>query len=101
MAKYWFARQRLDRPFNRRMTPISREGWLVVAGFGACMVIGGAAMAAFMATSMPLIGIAIFAALAITGGATFITLAYKRGDDQHSAEDYRLGRVSNEEGPIT
>ena len=43
-AKYWFARRRLDQPYNRKMGPVSREGWLVVAFFVGCMVVGGIAM---------------------------------------------------------
>ena len=98
MARYWFARRRLDQPMNRRMAPVSREGWLVVWTFIGCMVLGGAAFVALALMGWGLLGLIIYVVLAAVGLTLFLTLAYRKGDLNHTVEDYRLGRVSNEEG---
>ncbi|OEO32464.1 hypothetical protein VW23_011645 [Devosia insulae DS-56] len=98
MAKYWFARRfPVGHPRNA-MGPVSREGWLVAWAFVASMAIGGLGFLGLALTGSPLLGIAIFVVLAASGMGLFISLAGRRGDTQHTVEDYRSGRVSNEEG---
>jgi hydrogenase/urease accessory protein HupE len=97
MAKYWFARRFPVSEVNaNRMGPISREGWLVAWSFVGCMVLGaiGLVTCTFV-FRQPLLGFAILLVLSSTGMTAFLTLAYQRGDKQHTVDDYKQGRVQN------
>jgi predicted permease len=97
MAKYWFARKfPVSVPNANRMEPVSREGWMVVWGFAAAMVIGALALfiSAF-AFRQPAVGFVIFLVCASFGMTAFLTLAAQRGDKNHTVEDYKSGRVQN------
>jgi hydrogenase/urease accessory protein HupE len=99
MAKYWFARRfPVGHPRNA-MAPISREGWLVVVAFVASLAIGALGFLGLALSGSLLLGVAIFVVLAASGLGLFVSLASRKGDAQHTAEDYRAGRVSNEGRP--
>ena len=96
MAKYWFARRFPLEVGGDRMSPISREGWLVVWSFVASLVVGFVAMLLFTVVfQKPLIGFIILLVLASLGMTAFLMLAQQRGDKRHTAEDYKQGRVTN------
>jgi len=98
VAKYWFARRfPVGHPRNA-MGPVSREGWLVAWAFVASMVIGGLGFLGLALSGSPLLGVVIFVVLAASGMGLFIGLASRKGDAQHTVEDYRQGKVSNGEG---
>jgi predicted permease len=97
MAKYWFARKfPVSMPNANRMEPVSREGWIVVWGFGAAMVIGVLALfIASFAFRQPAVGFVAFLVCASFGMTGFLTLATQKGDMNHTVEDYKSGRVQN------
>jgi hypothetical protein len=74
------------------MTPVSREGWLVVAGFVAAMVVGAVAMGALMLSGAFALGIISFVVIAIVAGGTFISLSVTHGDNTRTVADYRRMR---------
>jgi len=93
MGDFWFARRfPVGHPRNA-MAPVSREGWLVVCGFVAAMLIGGAAFVALSVGGMPVLGIVTFVAVAAIAGGTFIALSVRRGDHQRTVADYRRTRA--------
>ena len=97
MAKYWFARRFPVSEVNaNRMGPISREGWMVVWGFAAAMVLGalGLVVASF-AFRQPAIGFVIFLVCSSFGMTAFLLLAIQKGDKHHTIDDYKQGRVQN------
>ena len=89
MTQVWFARVRSLTGPGSRMTPVSREGWLVVAAFIAAMLVGAIAMASLMLSGVPALGIAIFVGLAILGGGFFLWASVAHGDQTRTAADYR------------
>ncbi len=89
MTQVWFARVRSLTGPGSRMTPVRREGWLVVAGFVAAMVIGAVLMGALMFSGAFALGIICFAAIAIVAGGTFIWLSVTHGDNTRTVADYR------------
>ena len=95
MATYWFARRFPVTEVNaNRMGPVSREGWLVVWSFVGSMVLGaiGLVVASF-AFRHPMIGFIILIVLSSIGMTAFLTLAYQKGDKNHTVDDYKSGRV--------
>lgn len=95
-SRYWFARRFPLEAGGDRMSPISREGWLVVGAFVASMVLG--AVALFVATLVfqkPLIGFVILLVLSSLGMTGLLMLAQQRGDKRHTVDDYKQGRVTN------
>ena len=96
MSRYWFARRFPVSVGGDRMGPVSREGWMVVWAFAAAMIVGVLALfiSAFVFRS-PMIGFIIFLVLASFGMTAFLLLAKQRGDNKHTVEDYKQGRVQN------
>ena len=92
MTQVWFARVRLLTGPGSRMTPVSREGWLVVAGFIAAMIIGAVAMGALMLSGAFALGIISFVVIAIIAGGAFIWLSVTHGDNTRTVADYRSKR---------
>lgn len=93
-GRFWFARRFPVSVGGDRMSPVTREGWLVVWAFVAAMVLGAVALfVATLAFQAPLIGFIIFLMLASFGMTGFLLLAKQRGDNQHTVEDYKAGRV--------
>ena len=96
MARYWFARRFPLEVGGDRMSPVSREGWIVVWTFVAAMALG--AIALFVATLVfqkPLVGFIILLVLASMAMTGFLMLAQQRGDKRHTVDDYKQGRVTN------
>ena len=97
MSDYWFARRFPVGHSRNAMSPVSREGWLVVASFIASMVLGGIAFAALAVDGDVVIGAVVFAAVSILGAGAFIAAAVAKGDRNHTVADYRAGRVPSGE----
>ena len=92
--KYWFARRfPVGHPRNA-MAPVSTEGWLLVASFAADLAVGALLWLYLASIGQAVFGIIAFIALAIMGAGMLIVFAGSRGDQQHTVEDYKAGRVS-------
>jgi predicted branched-subunit amino acid permease len=86
---YWFARRfTYDHP-RASMAPVTREGWMVVWAFIACILLGGILFGLCMFAGMPVIGIVLFVLFAFAGGAGFILLANLKGDPERTVAEYR------------
>lgn len=96
MTDYWFARRFPVGHSRNAMSPVSREGWLVVASFMASMILGGVAFVALAVNGDVIIGAVVFAAVSIMGGGAFIAAAVAKGDREHTVADYRAGRLPAE-----
>jgi hypothetical protein len=92
----WFAALSRTGVGNPRMSPVSREGWLVVATFVGCMVAGGLSLLGFGLADHFVVGIGLFVVLAIAGAAFFLWAAYAHGDTTRTVADYRAARVSGQ-----
>lgn len=93
--RYWFARRFPVGQPGDRMDPISREGWMVVWSFAAALVAGFLALLVFtLAFQKPLIGFIILLVLASFGMTAMLMLSKQRGDQKHTAADYKQGRVT-------
>jgi hypothetical protein len=90
---YWFARRFPVGTARSGMSPVSREGWLVVATFVGGMVLGGLAFLLLGLNGQFIAGIIVFVLMAIFSGGMFIGMAMSRGDQVNTVEDYRAGRV--------
>lgn len=91
-SRYWFAILNRKGYGNPRMTPVSREGWLVVAGFVAAMLVGALLFAWLMAQDHVAAGVILFAVFAFGGGAGFIWASVAKGDRSRTAAEYRAMR---------
>ena len=93
--RYWFARRfPVDQPGDR-VDPISREGWMVVWSFAAALVAGFLALLIFtLVFQKPLIGFIILLVLASLSMTSLLLLSKQRGDQKHTADDYKQGRVT-------
>jgi hypothetical protein len=89
VTQVWFARVRSLTGPGSRMTPVSREGWLVVAGFIGAMVVGATVMGALMLSGAFALGIISFVVIAIIAVGAFIGLSVTHGDNARTAADYR------------
>ena len=98
MSEYWFARRFPVGHSRNAMSPVSREGWLVVLAFLASVAVGGTAFAALAATGSVVIGAVLFAVVAALAGSMFVTAAVAKGDRNHTVADYRSGRVGRSDG---
>jgi membrane protein implicated in regulation of membrane protease activity len=93
--RYWFARRFPVGQAGDRMDPISREGWMVVWSFAAALVVGFLALLVFtLAFQKPLIGFIILLVLASFAMTALLMLSKQRGDQKHTADDYKRGRVT-------
>ena len=91
LSQYWFARRQGTR--RNAIAPVHEHGRIVVGVFVAAMVFGAIAFLLFAMASLFLIGLLIFATVAVAVGGGFIIIARGRTDPQRSLEDYRkLGR---------
>src|SRR5690349_8189366 len=97
-TKYWFARRFPVGNPRSSMSPVTPEGYQVVYTFIKWML-GGAVAAGVVAALglwVPYLWVLapfVFAGCAAYGGWYFISQAYKRGDHQHTVDDYKAGRV--------
>jgi hypothetical protein len=90
--QYWFAALNRKGYRNPRMTPISREGWLVVAGFVLSMLVGALLFAALMLTNHVALAVIVFALFAITGASGFLWASVAKGDTTRTVAEYRAMR---------
>lgn len=61
--------------------------------FVAGMVLGGIGFVLFAMAGQPLIGVLVFATLAVVSGGAFIGIAKAKADPKRTVEDYRqMGR---------
>lgn len=98
MSEYWFARRFPVGHSRNAMSPVSREGWLVVLAFLASMAVGGTAFAALAVAGSVVLGAVLFAVVAALAALMFITAAVAKGDRNHTVAEYRSGRVGRSEG---
>jgi hypothetical protein len=97
--EYWFARRfPVGHPRNS-MSPINEKGWNVVRQFIGWMV-GGAVAALIIVLIglfvLPYVWIGapfIFVACAMFGAWSFILASQQHGDNNHTVDDYKAGRV--------
>ena len=91
-AQFWFARLSSRGVGGPRMTPVSGEGWLVVAAFVAAMVVGALLFIWQMIADHVAVAVVLFAFFAIVGGGGFIWASLVKGDMTRTAADYRRMR---------
>ena len=97
--EYWFARRfPVGHPRNA-MAPVSKRAMEIVWTFVSWMI-GGALVAVILLalgfTVVPYLWIAapvVFVACAGYGGYYFISQAMAKGDQSHTVDDYKAGRV--------
>ncbi len=88
----WFAKLSDRGGPGTRMTPVSREGWYVVAGFVAAMAIGALLFTMLMMQGNVALGVIVYAAIAIVGGGAFLWASLAHGDKTRTVLDYRRER---------
>jgi hypothetical protein len=88
----WFAKLSNTGVGNPRMTPVSREGWLVVAGFVVAMALGALVFTAMMIQGNVALGVIIYVAFAVLGGGVFLWASIAHGDKTKTVMDYRRER---------
>ena len=98
MTQVWFARLSSRGRGGARMTPVSREGWLVVAGFVAAMLVGALLFVWQMVADHVALAVVLFALFAVAGGGGFLWASVARGDFTRTAADYRAMRAPGQ-GP--
>jgi membrane protein implicated in regulation of membrane protease activity len=81
------------------MAPVSPEGFAVVKTFIAWMIGGAVAalviaiLAMFTTYWLAILAPVVFVGCAAYGAWYFISQAQGRGDQQHTVDDYKAGRV--------
>lgn len=95
MNRYWFAR-RFEDAATTRVTPVSGEGWGMLALLVGCLVAGlaGLLLATFTYRA-PFLGMTLFFGFGAVGVLAFLIAVRLKSDLKHTAEDYRAGRVRN------
>ena len=96
---YWFARRFPVGSQRNAMSPVTAEGfrvawqfvWWMIGGAVAAIVV--ALVALMINPFVAFVGPVIFVACAIYGASMFIGALGKRGDNQHTVDDYKAGRV--------
>jgi membrane protein implicated in regulation of membrane protease activity len=95
--RYWFARRFPVGDGRNSMAPVSTEGVVVAWVFVGAMLVGALGLLFLGMNGQIVSGIAMFVVLAVAGAGMFIGMsAGKRGDKQHTVDDYKSGRVSNQ-----
>ncbi|MFP4519858.1 MAG: hypothetical protein ACLFQ5_10415 [Oceanicaulis sp.] len=98
MSRYWFARRRADRAGESALIgnfrPVSWEGWACIAVFGALVLVGALLWAESAAQGLPRGWLGFAFPTIIGAGILFIAVGAK-GDPDHTAADYKAGRVKN------
>jgi membrane protein implicated in regulation of membrane protease activity len=74
------------------MSPVSREGWLIVFGFVAAMIASAVGLLWLGIIGKPLWGLVLFVVVAIIAGTMFVRTANRKGDHQRTVADYRKQR---------
>jgi hypothetical protein len=98
--EYWFARRFPVGHARNAMAPVNEQGYAAVRTFVSTMTSGAivAIVLSFVAfwISQPALYVAggiAFVAAAAYAGWRFISLSVSRGDNKHTVEDYKAGRV--------
>lgn len=92
-TEYWFARRFPVGSARNGMAPVRRRAMYVAWAFIAGMVLGALCFL-FLGLNGQIIGGAIvFALMAAASGGMFIGMAVTRGDNNHTVDDYKAGRV--------
>lgn len=96
-SRYWFARKfPVTEPKATRMSPVSTEGLMVVTFFVAALLAGAAGLLLYtLAFRAPALGFVVFVTFVLAGTAVFVAALKWRGDTQHTADEYKSGRISN------
>lgn len=94
MTEYWFARYRPGPvgQSGRGIVALNWKGVATIAGFIACMLVGGLSMLYFGLQDRMLVGAPIFVVLAIAGASLLIWASVARTDPKKSIYDYRKER---------
>lgn len=87
--RYWFAKLPSRGVGGPRMAPVTREGWLVIAGFIASMAVGALLFVALMVTDHVAPAVIAFALFALVGASGFLWAAVAKGDTTRTVADYR------------
>ncbi len=95
-TQIWFAATSKRGVGNPRMSPVSREGWLVLTTFITCMVVGGLSLLGFGLADQFVVGIGLFVVLAIAGASFLWWAAYAHGDATRTVAEYRAMRQSGQ-----
>jgi len=101
--RYWFARRRADSAGQSaligKFRPVTWEGWACISVFAGLMVIGALIWADTAAQGLER-GWLGFAFLTIIGAGILLAAVGAKGDPDHTAADYKAGRVKTDEnGP--
>ncbi|MEJ0012591.1 MAG: hypothetical protein WDM94_08185 [Bauldia sp.] len=91
-SRYWFAVLSRTGVGNPRMSPVSSEGWLVVAGFVASMFVGALLFVWLMIADHPAAGVILFVLFAVVGAGGFLWASVARGDKARTVAEYRAMR---------
>ncbi len=89
MSKVWFARLMPVGHPRKTMSPVSREGWLVVTGFIVAMGTGALLFFWLLSSGRTVLGVALYALIALAAGGGYLWAASARSDQQRSVDDYR------------
>lgn len=98
--RYWFARRSAEsaRPMPRTVQPVSWEGWACIAACASLMGLGALMWVDAASQGVPGGWMGLVFLTVIGGGALFAAAGAKT-DPDHTAADYRSGRVnSNSDG---
>jgi len=96
--RYWFARRRsadVGKPSRvGGFSPISWEGWSMIAVFAGAMALGGFIWfeSATQGLSQGWVG---FVLLSVIGSGLLLASVGMNADPDHTVDDYRTGRVKN------
>ncbi len=93
--KYWFARRFPVGSPRNAMAPINREGRMAFVWFVAGMLGGAIAWGLLALTGIvgAILGGLVFVAAAAGSGWWLIMMVVRHGDNAHTVDDYRAGRV--------
>ena len=86
MAKYWFRKRRglLSPDLGIGWVPISKEGWIVVAGYLAFIIINAMLIIRYVKNELT-IGILMIVLIAVSIGAIII-ICHKKTDNRRENE---------------
>jgi hypothetical protein len=97
VSEYWFARRfPVGHPRNA-VAPVTREGWLAFAYWGAGML-AGSAIFLWLAVSGALFGgLIVFVVVGIAATWVLMTVVGRHSDNARTVEDYRRMQAG---GPV-
>jgi hypothetical protein len=91
-SRYWLARLSSRGVGGGRISPVSREGWLVVAGFVASVLVGALLFAGLMLTDHVASAVIVFALFAIAASSGSLWASVAKGDTTRTVAEYRAIR---------